>query len=66
MDTRPTGKASDSVHQGAVPDFHRMGPRVSDRFPDLVLPDQHGQPVDLHKARAGRKGLVVFYRSAGW
>jgi hypothetical protein len=66
MDTRLTGKVSDSFQQGAVPDFDRMGPRVGDRFPDLVLPDQHGQPVNLHEARAGRKALVVFYRSAGW
>ena len=55
-----------SVQQGAVTDFDRMGPRVGERFPDVVLPDQHGQPFDLHKTRAGRKGLVVFYRSAGW
>jgi hypothetical protein len=66
MDTRLTGKVSDSFQQRAVPDFDRMGPRVGNRFPDLVLPDQHGQPVDLHEARAGRKALVVFYRSAGW
>ena len=66
MDTRPTGKVSDSFQQGAVPDFDRMGPRVGDRFPDLVLPDQHGRHVDLHDARAGGKALVVFYRSAGW
>jgi hypothetical protein len=66
MDTRRTGKVSDSVRQGAVPDFDRLGPRVGDRFPDVVLPDQRGQPVDLHNARAGRKALVVFYRSAGW
>ena len=66
MDTRLTDKVSDSFQQGAVPDFDRMGPRVGDRFPDLVLPDQHGQPVDLHETRAGRKALVVFYRSAGW
>ena len=54
--------SSDSVQQ----DFDRMGPRVGERFPDVVLPDQHGQSFDLHKTRAGRKGLVVFYRSAGW
>jgi hypothetical protein len=63
-DTRLTG--NDSVQQGGVPDCDRMGPRVGERFPDIVLPDQHGRPVDLHKARAGRKGLVVFYRSASW
>jgi hypothetical protein len=66
MDTRLTDNVSDSLQQGAVPDFDRMGPRVGDRFPDLVLPDQRGLPIDLHEARAGRKALVVFYRSAGW
>ena len=58
--------SNDAVQQGAVPDFDRMGPKVGERFPNVVLPDQHGQPIDLHAARAGRKGLVVFYRSAGW
>ena len=58
--------SNDPVQQGTVPDFDRMGPRVGERFPNVVLPDQHGQPIDLHKTRAGRKGLVVFYRSAGW
>jgi hypothetical protein len=58
--------SNDSVQEVAVPEFDRTGPRVGERFPDVVLPDQYGQPVDLHKARAGRKGLVVFYRSAGW
>jgi hypothetical protein len=61
-----TMSGNNAVQQGAVPDFDRMGPRVGERFPDVVLPDQHGRPVDLHKARAGRKGLVVFYRSASW
>jgi peroxiredoxin len=58
--------SNDPVQQAAVPDFDGMGPRVGERFPDVVLPDQHGQPFDLHKIRAGHKGLVVFYRSAGW
>ena len=49
-----------------MPDFDRLGPQVGERFPDVVLPDQHGRLVDLHEARAGRKGLVVFYRSASW
>ena len=47
MDTRPTDKVSDSFQHGAVPDFDRMGPFVGDRFHDLVLPDQHGQPIDF-------------------
>jgi peroxiredoxin len=58
--------SNDSVQQGGVPDFDRMGPRAGERFPDVVLPDQNGQACDLHTTRAGRKGLVVFYRSAGW
>jgi len=47
-------------------DFTHIGPAVGERFPDLVLPDQSGEPVDLHAARAGRRALVVFYRSAAW
>lgn len=43
-----------------------IGPALDDRFPDLVLPDQRGQSVDLHAVRAGRKALVLFYRSASW
>lgn len=49
-----------------VLDFATIGPRVGEKFPDLVLPDQSGRPVDLHQARAGRPALVVFYRSAKW
>jgi peroxiredoxin len=47
-------------------DFDRTGPAVGTRFPDLVLPDQSGSAVDLHAARAGRKALVMFHRSASW
>ena len=47
-------------------DFDAIGPRVGQRFPDLVLPDQSGTPVDLHAVRGGRAALVLFYRSASW
>jgi len=47
-------------------DFARVGPAVGDRFPNVVLPDQQGETVDLHEARRGRPALVVFYRSARW
>jgi peroxiredoxin len=47
-------------------DFTRIGPVVGKRFPDIVLPDQHGQYVNLHQARNGRRAVVVFHRSAGW
>jgi peroxiredoxin len=47
-------------------EFDTIGPAVGARFPDLRLPDQTGAIVDLHAARAGRRALVVFYRSADW
>jgi peroxiredoxin len=47
-------------------DFDTIGPAVGTRFPDVVLPDQTGRTVDLHVARAGRRALIVFYRSADW
>lgn len=47
-------------------DFDPIGPLAGRRFPDIVLPDQHGNLVSLHEARAGRRALIVFYRSASW
>jgi len=47
-------------------DFSTVGPSEGDRFPEIRLPDQTGAMVDLHAARAGRKALVVFHRSAEW
>jgi peroxiredoxin len=49
-----------------VIDFDAVGPKVGAPFPDVVLPDQHGRAIDLHAARAGRRALIVFYRSADW
>jgi hypothetical protein len=49
-----------------VIDFETVGPAVGTRFPDVRLPDQNGRMVDLHAARAGRRALIVFYRSADW
>jgi peroxiredoxin len=49
-----------------VLDFSRIGPAAGSRFPDVRLPDQTGRTVDLHAQRAGRRALVVVYRSAGW
>ncbi len=49
-----------------VLDFATIGPAVGTRFPDVVLPDQDGQMVDLHQERAGRRTLIDFYRSADW
>ncbi len=47
-------------------DFSAIGPAVGERFPEIVLPDQHGRAVDLHAARGSRPALVVFHRSAKW
>ena len=47
-------------------DFSKIGPNEGERFPDVVLRDQTGTPVDLHATRADRKALVVFHRSAEW
>lgn len=47
-------------------DFAEVGPRVGERFPDIVLPDQSGQLIDLHRVRGSGRALVVFYRSASW
>jgi peroxiredoxin len=47
-------------------DFSTVGPPVGERFPNVVLPDQHGNLVDLHEVRGNRPALIVFYRSARW
>ena len=46
--------------------FDEVGPNVGDRFPDLYLPDQSGEIVDLHSDRAGRKAIINVHRSADW
>jgi len=47
-------------------DFDEVGPNVGDRFPDLYLPDQSGEIIDLHSDRAGRKAIINVHRSADW
>jgi hypothetical protein len=47
-------------------DFTSIGPPLGERWPDMVLPNQWGQAVDFHERRAGRRGLFVVHRSAGW
>jgi hypothetical protein len=56
------------IERPALPalDFDRIGPAVGTRFPDVVLPNQGGERVDLHAARGGRRALVLFHRSAAW
>lgn len=65
--TREVGEmATDSRPPMPVLDFTQIGPQVGERFPDATLPDQLGNPINLHEHRNGRKALVVFHRSAGW
>lgn len=47
-------------------DFEEIGPAVGTRFPDVRLPNQRGDLVDVHRDRGGRRALVVFIRSADW
>ena len=47
-------------------DLTTLGPQAGTRFPDVVLPDQHGDIIDLHRHRAGRPALFVIHRSAAW
>lgn len=44
--------ATMATQQPSLPtiDFSAIGPAVGTRFPDVVLPDQHGRMVDLHPA----------------
>jgi len=47
-------------------DYATIGPIVGSVFPDFELPDAQGNQVSLHGWLAGRRALVVFYRSASW
>ena len=47
-------------------DFIKIGPNEGEPFPDVCLPDQTGTTIDLHRARAARKAIVVVHRSAEW
>ncbi len=47
-------------------DTDGLGPIVGERFPDVVLPDQFGNMINLHEHRGSRKALFVVHRSADW
>ncbi len=49
----------------ATPHFP-TGPSLGAPFPEVKLADQHGDEVDLHAARGGRRAVIVFHRSAQW
>lgn len=47
-------------------DYADRGPRVGDAFPNIRLPGQSGNLVDLHEQRDGRPAIVAFNRSVVW
>ena len=49
-----------------LPEGHSTGPDIGEPLPDFILPDANGEKVDYHADRAGKKSVVVFYRSAVW
>ena len=52
--------------RAGLPQGHSTGPEPGERLPAFELFDQHGEPVDFHRHRAGRPAVVVFFRSAVW
>ena len=42
------------------------GPEVGERLPEIILPNQHGELVNLEEARGERRALVLFHRSVRW
>jgi len=47
-------------------DYQAIGPAEGALFPDFELPNADGQRVRLHEWRAGRRALMIFFRSAAW
>jgi hypothetical protein len=60
------GEAEVSSDVSADVDYRTRGPKVGEMFPDVRLPDQRGEAIDLHAYRAGRRAVVTFNRSAVW
>ena len=53
---------------GRYPDSEEFptGPAIGERLPDITLPDQYGNPVNIEQARGEGRALVVFHRSVRW
>ena len=58
--TSPTAQASDAERPFAT------GREVGAPLPDFTLPNQHGMPVTLHKARGADRAFIVFIRATEW
>lgn len=63
--TEPPPVVPAAQRMPATDDFP-SGPGVGEAFPDFTLRDGHGHAVNLGRARAGRKALIVFQRSSRW
>ena len=61
-------KAPSVLLNGGDPldDDFAKGPAVGMTLPEFSLPDQTGRLVAYPATRAGRKGLILFHRSADW
>jgi len=57
---------SDPGRRFPASDDFPTGPAVGERLPDFVLPDQHGELIDFHAHRNGRRAVVMFQRSVVW
>ena len=58
-----------TTSQPAQPDAARpfaTGPAIGEPLPGFTLPDQRGEPVDVHAARAGGRAFLVFVRGTAW
>lgn len=42
------------------------GPEIGEALPGFTLPDQHGNPVDVHEARTHGRLFLVFLRGTAW
>ncbi len=63
--TQPSPVVPPAQRMPATDDFP-TGPAVGEHFPDFTLRNQRNEAVRLETARAGRKALIVFQRSARW
>ncbi|MEM9257235.1 MAG: hypothetical protein AAGA91_17465 [Pseudomonadota bacterium] len=52
--------------RAGLPEGLPTGPEIGQPLPDFELPDAFGRPIRLHQDRAGKKAVLVFYRSAVW
>ena len=63
--TAPPPEVPPAQRMPATDDFP-TGPALGERFPDVTLRNQRNEVVEFEAARAGRRALIVFQRSARW